>query len=71
MLNIHYLTDGSGSTVAVQIPIAEWQLFQKDFEAIKQKLEILQGIQDALHEVHQAKKEKRKLQSLNDFLNEY
>ena len=70
MLNLSYLTDTSGNQIAVQISIEDWLLFQKEFEEIKRKLEILQGIENALQEVHIAKKENRKLQSLTEFLNE-
>ncbi len=70
MSNINYLTDAEGNQVAVQIPIADWKLFQKEFEDVKRKLEILQGIKDALQEVYQAKKGQIKLQSLTEFLNE-
>lgn len=70
MLNLSYLTDTSGNQIAVQIAIEDWLLFQKEFEEIKRKLEILQGIKNALQEVHIARKENRKLQSLTEFLNE-
>ena len=70
MFNLNYITDTSGNQIAVQIPINDWLVFQQEYEEIKRKLEILQGIRDALREVHQARKEKRKLQSLSDFLNE-
>ena len=70
MLNLNYITDTSGNQIGVQIPIADWLLFQREFEEIKRKLEILQGIKDALQEVRKAKMEKRKLQPLNEFLNE-
>lgn len=70
MSKINYLTDAEGNQVAVQIPIAEWKLFQKEFDTVKRKLEILLGIKDALQEVEQAKKGKIKLQTLTEFLDE-
>jgi hypothetical protein len=70
MITLSYLTDTSGKQVAVQIPMNDWVLFQKEFEQLQRKLEILQGIKDALLEVRIANKEKRKLQSLTDFLHE-
>ena len=70
MFNLNYITDTSGNQIGVQIPINDWLLFQKEYEEVKRKLEILQGIKDALQELHQAKREKRKLQPLTDFLNE-
>jgi cell shape-determining protein MreC len=70
MTNLSYVTDGLGNQIAVLIPINDWLAFQKQYEETKRKFEILQGIQSALQEVHQARKENRKLQSLTDFLNE-
>jgi hypothetical protein len=70
MINLSYVTDMSGNQIAVLIPIQDWLIIQKEHEETKRKLEIFQGIQSALHEVQQARKENRKLQSLSDFLNE-
>jgi gamma-glutamyl phosphate reductase len=70
MLNLNYVTDTAGNQIGVQIPMADWLSFQQEFEAIKRKLEILQGLKDALGEVKNAQKENRKLQPLKDFLNE-
>lgn len=70
MLNLNYITDTSGNQIGVQISIADWLLFQKEFDEIKRKLEILQGIKEAMQEVRRARIEKRKLQPLKEFLNE-
>ena len=70
MLHLNYLTDASGNQVAVQIAMEEWLVFQQEYQELKRKLEIMQGIRDALQEVHTARKEGRKLQSLSEFLNE-
>ncbi len=70
MLNLNYVTDTAGNQIGVQIPMADWLLFQQEFEAMKRKLQILQGLKDALGEVKNAQKENRKLQPLKEFLNE-
>ncbi|GEM_PF-766263 len=70
MSAIHYVTDDAGSPVAVQVPIADWNLFQKEFDEMKRALEVLHGIKNALEEVEQVKQGKRKLQTLSDFLHE-
>jgi hypothetical protein len=36
---------------------------------LRRKIEVLQGIKDGIIEVRKARKEKRKLQTLTDFLN--
>lgn len=70
MLHLNYLTDASGNQVAVQIAMEEWLAFQQEYQELKRKLEIMQGIKEALEEVQSARKEGRKLQSLSEFLNE-
>lgn len=70
MSAIQYITDADGSPVAVQIPIADWKLFQEEFSEMKRNIEILQGIKSALEEVRQVKNGKHKLQTLSEFLNE-
>jgi phage pi2 protein 07 len=70
MLHLNYLTDASGNQIAVQIAMEEWLVFQQEYQELQRKLEIMQGIRDALEEVQNARKEGRKLQSLSEFLNE-
>jgi len=70
MLNLNYIIDASGNQIAVQIPMSDWLLFQKEYEEIKRKLEVLAGIKEALNEVQQARKKNQKLQTLTEFLNE-
>jgi predicted lipid-binding transport protein (Tim44 family) len=70
MLNLNYITDASGNQIAVQIPMSDWLLFQKEYQEIKRKLEVLAGIKEALNEVQQAYKKNQKLQTLTEFLNE-
>ena len=70
MLHLNYLTDASGNQIAVQIAMEEWLVFQQEYHELKRKLEVMQGIRDALEEVQSASKEGRKLQSLSEFLNE-
>ncbi len=70
MLNLHYITDASGNQIAVQIPMSDWLLFQKEYLEIKRKLEVLAGIKEAIIEVYQARKKNQKLQTLTEFLDE-
>jgi len=70
MLHLNYLTDASGNQIAVQIAMEEWLVFQQEYQELKRKLEVMQGLRDALEEVQSARKEGRKLQSLSEFLNE-
>ncbi|WP_291721445.1 hypothetical protein [Bernardetia sp.] len=70
-MNTTYLVDTEGNKIAVQIPIAEWNLMEEEIQKLRKKLEVLQGIKDAVAEVKTARQEDKKLQSLDDFLNEF
>lgn len=70
MLHLNYLNDAAGNPIAVQIAIEEWLAFQQEYQELKRKLEVMQGIREALEEVQTAKKEGQKLQPLSEFLNE-
>jgi hypothetical protein len=70
MLDLNYITDASGKQIAVQIAMRDWLLFQKQYKEFSRKLEVLQGIKDALIDVDDAKEQGRELQSLTDFLHE-
>ena len=70
MLKLNYITDAAGNQIAVQISMSDWLLFQKEYQEIKRKLEVLAGIKEALNEVQQSRKKNQKLQTLTEFLNE-
>ena len=65
MPKLNYITNAKGKQVAVQIPIENWLLLQKEYENMKREIEILTGIKDALEEVHGAKKENKKTSIIN------
>jgi hypothetical protein len=70
-MNIQYITDKKGKPKAVIIPIKEWEEMTAEHERIKNKLEVLRGMEDALQEVQEIKEGKRrKGRRLSDFLNE-
>ena len=70
MIPYQFVTDLQGNPLAVQISLSDWEMLQKELADLRRKLEVLQGIRDALLEVHHARKIGRKLQTLKDFLNE-
>lgn len=69
-MNATYLVDTEGKKIAVQIPIEEWNLIEEDLKKIRKRNEVLQGIKEAVIEVRTARKEGRKLQTFDDFINE-
>jgi urease accessory protein UreF len=69
-MSIQYITDEKGRHKAVIIPIKEWEAMKRENEQIKNKLAVLDGIQDALKEVQEIKEGKRqKGKTLTEFLN--
>jgi len=69
-LHLQYITNDKGATQAVVIPHKEWDLFQKEYNKLKKKLDILLGIENALEEVDMIQSGKKKEKSLTTFIDE-
>jgi len=70
-MSVQYITNEKGKQTAVIIPIEEWRQLKAEHEKLLHKLEILDGLQDALKEVQEIKQGKRKKgRTLGEFLNE-
>ena len=69
-LHIEYLTDSKGKTKSIVIPQKEWEAFQKEFIKLKNKLDVLLGIQSAMNEVKIIREGKKKAKTLSQLLNE-
>ena len=67
-LRIEYITDEKGRHKSVVIPHSQWMTYQAEQSKIKNKLEVLLGIRDAMKEVHQIQTGKKKGKSLRSFL---
>ena len=63
---MQYLVNDRGRNTAVVVPIKEWN----DLQKAKRKLEILNGIENALQEVSEIKKGKLSKITLKGFLND-
>ena len=69
-LHLQYITNDKGAPQAVVIPHKEWDLFQKEYNKLKKKLDILLGIENALKEVELIQSGKKKGKSLATFIDE-
>ncbi len=70
-MNVQYITNEEGKQTAVIVPIEEWKQLKAEHEKLLNKLEVLGGLRDALKEVQEIKKGKRKKgRTLGEFLNE-
>ena len=70
-MSMQYITNEKGQQTAVIVPIEEWQQLKAEHEKLLNKLEVLNGLQDAINEVQEIKQGKRKKgRTLGEFLNE-
>ena len=69
-LHIEYITDKKGKAKSVVIPSKEWEAFNKAFSKMKNKLDILLGIQNAMDEVRLIQSGKKRGKTSKEFLNE-
>ena len=69
-LNIQYLTDTNGKKKAIQIPIAQWNKFIKDYKKQAQYSKLKKGIKEAFKEIKEIEKGNLKEVTLTEFLNE-
>lgn len=70
-MSVQYIIDEKGKQTAVIVPIEEWRQLKEAHEKLLNKLEVLEGLQDALKEVQEIKQGKRKKgKTLGEFLNE-
>jgi hypothetical protein len=76
-MNLQYISDSTGKTTGVFIPIEDWEKLQSQIFDIKEieyegptKAEIMKGLKDALEEVRLHQQGKIKLKSARELLNE-
>lgn len=67
---LQYVVDESGNKSSVLVPLKVWEDLNTNYQKLQAKLEVLNGINEGLNEVRQAKKTGRKLQTLKEFLND-
>ena len=70
-MSVQYITNEEGKQTAVIVPIEAWKQLQVEHEKLLNKLDVLNGLQNALTEVQEIKSEKReKGKTLREFLDE-
>jgi len=69
-LPLQYITDPAGNKTAVVIPYSEWTAFERKYQKLLKKLDVLDTIRDGIREVKESRRKGVPLQSLEDFLNE-
>jgi len=67
---IQYVSDISGNTQAVQLPLNEWEKVLNKLKKYEQALKLKSDLKEAFQQVAVLKKVKVHKQTLNEFLNE-
>jgi NADH dehydrogenase FAD-containing subunit len=67
---LQYVSDSTGKTTSVQIPVTDWEKLMNKLKKYEQTLKIKTDLKEAFEEVAQLRKSKATKQTLNDFLNE-
>ncbi|MBU0569066.1 hypothetical protein KKC52_13615 [bacterium] len=68
--NLKYLTDKRGRPQEVVLPLNVWKKVTEELEVLREKQNILLGLQQACREVKMQKKGKLSEGTLEDFLDE-
>lgn len=67
---IQYVTNEIGEQNAVIVPIEEWRKLQNKYRKLKNKLDVLNGLQEAVEEVNAIKRGEKKGLTLEEVLDE-
>ena len=68
--DIKYIIDKKGKRREVVVPLDTWTKLMKEFKALREKQQLLLGLQQACREVKQQEQGILPEQSLENFLNE-
>lgn len=68
--NLKYLTDTKGRPQEVVLPLKAWRQITEELEVLREKQEILLGLQQACQEVKMQKKGELPEETFEDFLDE-
>lgn len=67
---IQYMVDEKGDKTSVLVPLKTWEKIHLEYTKLQNKIKVISGIKEGLKEVNEAKKNGKKLQTLQDFLRE-
>ena len=69
-LQIQYITDEKGEKHAVVIPFKQWEKFELEHRLLVNKMKVMTTVREGIRDVKDSSKNRKKLQSLAEFLNE-
>jgi len=70
-MNVQIINDPKGNPESVLIPYQDWKSYELRYKKLKNKLDVLKGIQEAVEEVKEIKAGKKKGKTLKELLDEY
>jgi hypothetical protein len=65
---VKYIVDESGQKTSVLVPVQVWEDLNANYQQLQNKLSVFSSIKEGLEEVKKARRSKRGLQTLKDFL---
>jgi len=65
---LKYIVDESGQKTSVLVPVKVWEDLNTNYQKLQNKLSVFNSIKEGLKEVKTARKTRRNLQTLKDFL---
>jgi hypothetical protein len=65
---LKYIVDESGQKTSVLVPVKVWEDLNANYQKLHNKLAVLNGVKEGLQEVKKARKSKKDLQTLKEFL---
>ena len=68
-LAVQYLSDSTGKTQAVQLPISDWEKVLARLKKYEQTLRLKSDLQEAFTDVAKMRKSRKPKQTLDEFLN--
>ena len=66
--NLKYIVDESGHKTSVLVPVKVWEDLNSNYKKLQSKLAVFESIKQGLSEVKTARKNGKKLQTLQDIL---
>lgn len=68
--NVQYVVDNSGKSNLLLVRRKDWEDIHAKYRKLQKKMEVFDAVRDGIQEVKMARKKRKRLQSLSDFLNE-
>jgi hypothetical protein len=65
---LKYIVNESGQKTSVLVPVKMWEDLNSNYQNLQNKLSVFASIKEGLKEVKNAKKNRRKLETLKEFL---